>query len=265
MAGRSAASTVRYWEMAFMIAQREVVARYRGNLLGAATSIAVPLLFLATYTFVFSSVIPIEIRPEAREGEYAFFLFAGLVGWKLFAETANRASKLFTNQAHYVRKPGFPTSVLALATCLSALFQSMLWVVAFAAARLTIGESLPPSLLAAPFALCVLAAFSFGVSLVVATVGVFVNETAEIIAPLLTLGFFLSPVLYSVERLADIAPWLVVVNPMAPQLELIRGTLLGGEGSSAGVAMAAVAWALGALLVGHLAHARAQSLLADVV
>ncbi len=265
MAGLAKIRAVRYWEIALVIAQREFVGRFRGNILGVVTSLAVPLLFLATYTFVFTQLIPIRIRPGASEGDYAFFLFAGLVGWNLFAETAGRAPKLFSGQSHYVRKSLFPTSALAIASCLSALGQSLLWLAAFAIARLVMGHGLPMSLMGAPLVLCGIAAFSVGVSLLVASVGVFVGDLAELMGPVLALGMFVSPVLYPAELLASVSPWLVTLNPMAEHLELLRGCLLGEVSAAPQAVILALAWTGGTLLVGGLTHARVRPLLADAV
>ncbi|MBW2386224.1 MAG: ABC transporter permease [Deltaproteobacteria bacterium] len=265
MARGTLRAAAQYAEIALILARRDFVRRYRGNVLGVLTTIAVPLLFLVTYAFVFSKVIPIKIRPGAGDTDYAFFLFAGLVGWNLFSETANRAPQLFVNQVHYIRKPLFPSSALVVASVLNALYHALLWVAAFAIARLVSGHGLSVSMLAAPAVLCLLAVFSVGVSLLVATVGVYVGDLAELMPPLLTLGFFLSPVLYSAERLAGVSPWLVAGNPMASQLELLRGVLLSEGSVGLGTAMASAVWALGALAIGVLVHVRARPLLADVV
>jgi ABC-type polysaccharide/polyol phosphate export permease len=113
--------------------------------------------------------------------------------------------------------------------------------------------------------LCGITAFSAGFSLLMASIGAFVGDLAELISPLLVLWMFVSPVFYPAERLASISPWLVHVNPMAPQLELLRATLL-GEGEVQVVSVAsALAWTAGALLLGSLAHARVRPLLADAV
>jgi lipopolysaccharide transport system permease protein len=264
MTGSASMGAARYWEIALLIAQREFLARFRGNVLGVVTTLAVPLLFLVTYTFVFTHVIPVRIKPGANDGDYAFFLFAGLVGWNLFAETASRAPRLFSGQAHYVRKSLFPTSALALASCLSALGQALLWLAVFGLARAVMGHEIPLSLLAAPLVLCGITAFAAGFSLLMASIGAFVGDLAELISPLLVLWMFVSPVFYPAELLASVTPWLVYVNPMAPQLELLRASLLGGTIELASLA-SALAWTAAILLLGSLAHARVRPLLADAV
>ena len=105
----------RYADLTHALAMREFVGRYRGNLAGGLSAIAVPLMMLATYTFVFSVLLPGRVRPGHTATDFGFFLFAGLVGWNLFAEVASRSPRLFVDSAQYVRKPQFPISALVAA------------------------------------------------------------------------------------------------------------------------------------------------------
>jgi len=252
-------------EIVITLAQREFLGRYRGSLMGPATAALVPLLFLATYTFVFSTLIPIHIRPEAGRTEYAFFLFAGLLGWNLFSETTARAPKLYSHSAHFVRRALFPTLALPLAGSLSALYQALIWWAAFLLARLVSGSGLETSVLLAPLVLVAIAVLAAGFSTLIAGIGVFVGDLSELIGPLLALGFFLSPVLYAADRIAEISPWLIRLNPIASHLELLRATLLEPASISLAALVAAVAWSGAAALLGYVSHRRLRPLIADRV
>lgn len=256
--------TRRYLEIVRTLAQRQFVARYRGNLLGAATAILVPLLFLLAYTFVFSTLIPIRIHPEATRSDYSFFFFAGLVGWLLFAETIGRAPRMFSDHAHFVRKALFPVSALPVSATLTALYHAIIWLVVFLVVRLLVEGRLPASAAWAPVVLVLFGLLTVGLSLVLAALGAFVRDLGEFIGPVLTLGLFLSPVLYPAERIESLAPWLVRANPLAPLLESLRGSLLGAS-PDAPTLLAAAAWSFGALVLGVGVHRWLRPALADVL
>jgi lipopolysaccharide transport system permease protein len=262
---RRAAALRRYLEIVHTLARREFVVRYRGNLLGAFTAVLVPLLFLVTYTFVFSTLVPVRLQPDATRADYAFFFFAGLVGWTLFAETTTRAPRLFASQAHFVRRSLFPVSALPVASSLSAFYHSLLWLAVFALARALSGGPLPASLVLAPVLLALLALLTAGIALVVAALGAFVRDLGEWIGPLLSVGLFLSPILYPAERIAAVAPWLVALNPLAPLIESLRGVLLHGSLPGPSALAALVLWPAALLGVGVLVHRRFRPLLADVL
>jgi lipopolysaccharide transport system permease protein len=88
------------------MAQREVVRRYRGSVLGLLWSFFNPLLLLTVYTLVFSVVF------KARWGEgaagsrigFAVVLFVGMIAFQVFSETINRAPSPILGNANYVNK-----------------------------------------------------------------------------------------------------------------------------------------------------------------
>jgi lipopolysaccharide transport system permease protein len=112
--------------------------------------------------------------------------------------------------------------------------------------------------------LVLLSLLTVGLSLVLAALGAFVRDLGEFIGPVLTLGLFLSPVLYPAERIESVAPWLVRVNPLAPLLESLRGSLLGAS-PDASTLLAAFAWSFGALVLGVWVHRWLRPALADVL
>jgi lipopolysaccharide transport system permease protein len=255
----------RYLEIVHLLARREFQARYRGNLFGTFSAVLVPLLFLLTYTFVFSTLIPVRLNPDATRTDYAFFFFSGLVGWTLFAEPTARAPRLFAGQAHFVRRSLVPVSALPLASSLTAFYHSLLWVAVFVLARALSGDPLPRTLLAAPVLLLLLALLTAGIALVVAALGAFVRDLAEWIGPLLSIGLFVSPILYPAERIASVAPWLVQLNPLSPIIEGIRDALLEGSLPGASALGSLVLWPVAVLLAGIVVHRRFRPLLADVL
>ena len=124
-------ATRHYMGLCFVLAEREFVAGFRGNWTGALTTFAVPLFMLATYSFVFSTLIPVRIRPEQTQLDYAFFLFSGLIVWNGVVDVATRAPRIFAESRHYVQRPQFPLSLLVVAPCLAGLYRALPWVAAY--------------------------------------------------------------------------------------------------------------------------------------
>jgi len=227
--------------------------------------VAVPLLMLASYSFVFSTVIPVQLRPDARHTGYAFFLFSGLIAWNLFAETVLPASRIYIDRAHFVRKARFPATALPVSTALAAFYRSLIWLSAFLLLFLLRGTPLGPWILLAPLVLASVAVFSAGVGILAAAAGVVFRDLSELIGPLLTAIFFLSPVLVPAERLAAISPWLVWINPLAPALRVLHEILLAGNAPEPGLFFAGWCWAILGIAVGWIFHTRTQNRLEDLV
>jgi lipopolysaccharide transport system permease protein len=257
---------VRRWvEIVYTLAQRDFQSRFRGNWLGAIGVVVVPVLFLVSYTFVFSTLMPVKIRPDANREDYAFFFFAGLIGWTLFADATARAPRLFAGNVSFVRKALFPLSALPAASTLVALFHALIWFGVFLVVRFFREGGLPVSALAAPLMLLLLAGITTGVSLVLAAIGALARDLADLVGPLLTVLLFASPVIYPAERLASVAPWLLTWNPLASPIEGLRASLFDGAWPSATSIGVSAAWACAALAIGTLAHRRVRPLLGDLL
>ena len=102
-------------ELIVASANREVLGRYRGSVMGILWSFLNPLLMLMVYTFVFSEVFKARWNGGSdSKTEFALVLFAGLIVFNLFAECLNRAPTLILSNANYVKKVVFPIEILQI-------------------------------------------------------------------------------------------------------------------------------------------------------
>jgi ABC-type polysaccharide/polyol phosphate export permease len=100
-----------------------------------------------------------------------------------------------------------------------------------------------------------LAAFCWAVTAVVAVANVYFHDTQHLAEVGLGIGFFLTPIVYPKDRLAERGlGWVAEANPVVAFLDVIRDPLLGGEPPStaafakaAGLTVLAVAVAIAAL------------------
>jgi len=114
-------------ELWWHLAEREVLGRYRGSLLGNAWSHLNPLAMLAVYTFVFSQVFKARWGALEQAGPpgFAVNLFAGLIVFNLFAECTNRAPALVLTNPNFVKKVIFPLVILAGVSVGGAMFHAL--------------------------------------------------------------------------------------------------------------------------------------------
>ena len=212
----------RYFGLALVLAAREFPGAYRGNATGAFAALAVPLAMLAVYSFVFSSLIPVRFEGSPTGAHYALFLFSGLIVWNLFADVVVRGPRLFVGSPNYIHRPQFPITLLVLAPCIAAFYRSIPWLLAYLATYwIVLG---PPgwTIATAPAVLLAAGFFTFGATLLMASIGALIRDLGDFIQPAVTLLFFLSPILYPASTIAEKADWVVRINPLAPILELMR-------------------------------------------
>lgn len=212
------------------LVRREVVGRYRGSTLGLLWSILNPVLMLAVYTFVFSEVFKSQwIGGTGSRTEFALVLFAGLMVFNFFAECISRSPSLILGNANFVKKVVFPVEILSIVTLGSAVFHlgiSMLvWCLFYV---VTMG--LPPvTVLLLPLVLAPLLVLTLGISWLLAALGVFLRDVAQVIGVVVMVLMFLSPVFYPLDSLAPALRPFLYLSPVTVTIEQTRDVLVWGR------------------------------------
>lgn len=237
---------------------RDIKARYRGSALGFLWSLANPLLLLAVYSFVFGVVL--EQRALTRP--YVLFLLCGLFPWIWFAGSLNEGTVSLLANSGLIRRAVFPVELLPMVPVLAHLAHFLLALPVLAAA-LGVGRLLGHpvggwSCLALPFVVALQLPLNGGLALGLAALHVHFKDVRDLLANLLALLFFLTPILYPLDAF-DLPAlfWIVRVSPMTPFVLAYQELLFAGRFPGPGLwaqmaAAAALAWTLGAGLFSRL-------------
>lgn len=245
---------------------RETLARYRGSWLGVLWALLDPLLLFLLYLFVFSVVFELRWESESHHRvAYGLNLFAGLTIYNLFSETLNGAPGLILAHRNYVRKAIFPLETLPIARFLSNSIQSSLSLGILLVGAFVVRGRLPWTLVLLPLVLVPLALLTLGLAFFVASLGVFVRDTANLVRLVVTALLFLSPVFYPLSRLpASWRPFLQL-NPLSHLIEGFRRLTL--EAALPEWRPLAVVWALSTVIVlaGFAWFMKSKKAFADVL
>ncbi|TFZ05156.1 ABC transporter permease [Ramlibacter henchirensis] len=236
--GRSPAALVHaVWKHRALVrtlAVREIRGRYQGSMGGMLWSVAVPLLMLAIYTFVFSVVFKARWDQGASAADdrtaHAFMLFAGLIVHGLFAEVISRAPQLIPSNPNFVKKVVFPLETLPIVCVLAAVFQAVVSLVILLAAQLIFTGRLQPSAVYVIPVLLPFVVLTTGAAWILCSIGVFVRDLAQLTGIIAMLAMFMSPVFFPLSALpANLQPWMMA-NPLTFVIEQTRTVLLlGGQ------------------------------------
>jgi lipopolysaccharide transport system permease protein len=270
-------------KLGLVLVRREIAARYRGSLLGLVWSFVTPLLMLMVYTFVFSVVFKarwvdtagaasgslnlIEKSQLAGESkaQFALILLAGMMVYNFFAECVNRAPGLITNNVNYVKRVVFPLDMLPWVALGSALFnlmiQLLVWLLAYA-----VLFGLPPaSALLIPLVWLPLVFCTLGLSWLLASLGVFVRDTAQVVGVLTGSLMFLTPIFYPVSALPENFQAFLYANPLTPVVEMTRNALYFGRSINWAMWAMHLATSLVVAWAGHTWFEKTRKGFADVL
>jgi lipopolysaccharide transport system permease protein len=257
---RVARQIFRFRGLLATLTARELKARYRGSVLGFLWSLANPLLLLAVYTFVFSVIF----RPRVPGLDpYALFVVCGLFPWIWLSASALEGSMSLVANSGLIRKAVFPAELLPMVAVLSNLVHFLLALPILAAALLA-GRLLSypvggASALLLPAIVLLELPLIAGLAVGASALTVHFKDMRDLLANLLTLLFFVTPILYSLDSLAGrpLFWWLVRANPFTPFTLAYQQTLFRGLPPPPALwlqmgAVSLVAWMLGAGLFERL-------------
>ena len=211
------------------LVSRAIRADYLENLTGFAWLVVQPLLLLALYAFVFTTIFPARI-PDAGGVGFVPFLAIAFWPWNAFSESVLRASNAVTSNAALLGKVAFPAEMLPLSAVAATFLMNLAGYLAVLLVLQLLGTPVvwPGLLLALPL-LLLLALFAGALALFASALQVFVRDVAQILPPLMTFWFFTTPILYSAELLPAGLAGVMRFNPMAWYVDRLRDFLLLAE------------------------------------
>lgn len=242
-------------------AWRELRARYKGSVLGFAWNFLNPLLQLAVYWLLFGVLLRVRVvnalGQEPAYG-YAVFLFTGLLPWTLFASAVQGGANSVLANASLVKKVRIPLAILPAAANLSSLVNFALSLVVLAAVVLVAGVPPHATLVLVPLLVAVQLVFSLGLAYLLAALAVFFRDVLHILGILLTLWYFLTPVIFPLEAFAErpTAYLLLHLNPMTPLIAGYQRVILDGVQPEWGWLLYSLAVALLILWLGSAFYRR---------
>jgi len=206
------ANLIRYRGLIQSLVARELKARYRGSVLGFFWSFINPLLLLLVYSFVFTYIL--ENKTEGLQ-PYALFMFCGILPWTWFSSSLTESAGSLISGGNLIKKVMFPAEVLPIVSVLANMvhfFLGLPILVAF-----LIYYKHPPDALDLvwfPVAVAVQLVFTTALALLLAALTVHFRDIRDLLANILTLWFFATPIIYpwtqeNVRRFK----WIFDVNP----------------------------------------------------
>ncbi|KRC35190.1 MULTISPECIES: ABC transporter permease [unclassified Lysobacter] len=229
--GSMFASLRRNWSLITQMTKRDVISRYRGSLIGLAWSFFNPLLMLAIYTFVFSTVFKARwgVGHEETRAGFAAIMFVGVIIHGLLAECIIKAPGLVLGNVVYVKRVVFPLEVLPWVAIGSALFHALVSFVVLMVAQLALGHEIPWTAVFFPIVVLPLVFVAMGFGWLLAATSVFVRDIGMITGLFTTALMFMAPVFYPLSALPKEFRWYILFNPLTFIIEQSRAVLIAGE------------------------------------
>ena len=232
-------------ELLWYIVKLQMKAEKKNKVLGFAWSFLDPLLLLIVYIVLVSYIF-------GRGGpQFPILLFVALISWRWFTSSLTRSVTSVTSKLGLIQSVRFPLAILPLSGIIVGFFDWLFGFVILVPMLFIFEASFTVNVLWLPVLLLIQFIGTVGACLLFAVVGTYLSDLGNIIQFLIRLGFYLSPIIWTVE---DVVPerlttLYMVLNPFAGLMESYKNVLIRGvpptEYVLAGTAVACVAFLVG--------------------
>ena len=220
-------------------------AENKNKVLGFVWSFLNPLLLFLVYLVLVHYIF-------GRGGpQFPVLLFVALLSWRWFATSLSRSVTCITSKVGLIQSTRFPLAILPLSGIVIGFFDWIFGLAILVPMLFIFDASFTVNILWLPLLLLIQLVGTIGACLIVAVVGTHLADLGNILQFLIRLGWYLSPILYSVEERipARLTRLYMIMNPFAGLLESYKNVLVHGlppnEYALVGTAVACVAFLIG--------------------
>ncbi len=242
-----------YREMVASLVKRDLKSRYKGSVLGFLWMFLNPLLQLAVYTVVFSTIMRMGID------KFYLFLFVALVPWLFFSTCLSAGTTVIFSQQDMVKKIYFPREVLPIAFTISQFVNMLLSFLVIFAVLIISGIRLnPQALFFLPLVMLVEFVMALGVTYLVSALNVYFRDLEHILGILSMAWMYLTPILYPMDMVPQQYARLFTLNPMTSVTIAYRDILYYGQVPHMNTLFHALVMGVLVLAIGQVVFGRLQ-------
>ncbi len=201
--------------------------QFLGTYFGVTWAFVQPLVLVLVLWLVFE--FGFRARPVDTKIPFALWLMSGMFPWFYFASSMNAGLQAVVSNAFMVRKIAFNVDVLPLVKLSSGLFIHL--VLLLFIMLLLAFQGVGPTVywLQLPYYVACLFILLLGITSLTSALFVFVKDVKNVITISLQIGFWITPIFWSQDRISPAYAWLLQLNPMFYIVRGYRESLLGQQ------------------------------------
>jgi ABC-type polysaccharide/polyol phosphate export permease len=224
------------FSLAVYLARMEFFRRFSSTAGGAFWMFAGPLLSIFTIWIA----LDMGLSASGRFGsEFGVSFAIGLTAWLFFADVVQTATSSIAANPHLVKKVVFPVWLLPLSTAMASFAVHGVVLLLIIVVVWSTGTKPSMSIVMLPLWMAALSTFAVAVGLALASLNVRFRDTSVIAPNIVSLLFWLTPIVWPMKEIVEPMKSIILLNPMAVIIEGYRSSL--GLGTGATLALSSVA------------------------
>jgi teichoic acid transport system permease protein len=203
----------------------ELKSNNRNNYLGMLWEVMNPMILIGIYWFVFG----LGIRGGQDVGGIDFlpWMLSGISVWFFISQAILQGSKSVYSRIKIIAKMNFPMSVIPSYVIFSKFYHHVILVGIILVLLAFYGFSPSIYLLQLPYFMFLNLVLLIAISLISSTLSTIIRDIQMVLPAMVRVLLYLSPILWSQDKLAPAIITILKVNPFYYIIEGYRSTLLG--------------------------------------
>ena len=249
----------------YQLVRRDFEQRFVGSAAGWLWGLIHPVVLLVSWIFVFQWCLHTKLPANEVTQNYSLFLFCGFLPWLLFQETVLRSASSLLDHANLIKKTVFPSEIVPVSVFLSSLMNHLLALaLVIAVVGVYVGH-FSLWMLSLPVYMLLIGLFAVGIGWIVASLQVYLRDTAQVLSVVLTLWFWVTPIFIDEQQFPEKARFLLRANPLTFVVRAYRDRLLSYRHPNFGELAIVALYGVTAFLVGGLFFRHLKRGFADVL
>ena len=214
---------IRYRELFYFLAWRDILVRYKQTVIGIAWSVIRPLLTMIVFTVVFGRLaqLPSEGVP------YPILVFSAMLPWQYFANAMQESSNSLIAESRLISKVYFPRLIVPTSSVIVSAVDFLISLVLLGLLMLGYGFAPAPTILLMPFFFLLATFAALGAGFWLSALNVKYRDFRYIVPFLVQFGLYVSPVGFSSSVVPDRWRLLYSLNPMVGVIDGFRWCVQG--------------------------------------
>ena len=209
------------WRLWLLLGVGDIRQRYQRSRVGQFWITISMLVTIVALGGVYSYLFRMSLR------EYLPSLTLGIVAWALISSMVIEACTVFTGAGTYLQQVPLPKSMFVHRMLIRNLVTFAHNVTIVPLLYLAFGIAPGWPILLAPIGLAIVTLNGFWIGLLLGMLCARFRDMPQMIASIMQIAFFVTPVMWRQDQLPHEMSWLVDINPLANLLRLIRDPLMG--------------------------------------
>ncbi len=202
----------------YTLAHLKQKANVRGTILGYLWWFVEPLMLIALYSYVVGVIFK-HAGPDR-----ILMIAIGVTLWKWWSTSLNTATKSFRRYKGIVTQVKMPLPILPISEVFGQTYLFLFGYILLQSILLFMGYM--PDLIGLLLTFVTAMILISALSLALAMLNVFVRDTAFLVGFGLRILFYITPILYSKERVPENHQWLIDFNPLAHLVDMFNLSLI---------------------------------------